>query len=126
VRVANKLACARHECLTLWPTACDDRSSCVKGLRGCEAGRRAADQWRAHALRARAALRASRGRAPGVGPALPKAGGHAAAQDLDALGTLPKLTHLSLLDNEVTKQPNYRRAAVLGLSAAARGRFGGS
>ncbi|KAK9835984.1 hypothetical protein WJX81_003873 [Elliptochloris bilobata] len=29
-------------------------------------------------------------------------------QDLDALGLLPKLTHLSLLDNEVTKQPNYR------------------
>ena len=32
------------------------------------------------------------------------------AQDLDALGSLPKLTHLSLLDNEVTKLPNYRRA----------------
>ena len=33
-------------------------------------------------------------------------------QDLDALGSLPKLTHLSLLDNEVTKQPSYRRAPV--------------
>ena len=33
-------------------------------------------------------------------------------QDLDALGSLPKLTHLSLLDNEVTKQPSYRRASV--------------
>ena len=34
----------------------------------------------------------------------------ARVQDLDALGSLPKLTHLSLLDNEVTKQPSYRRA----------------
>lgn len=29
-------------------------------------------------------------------------------QDLDPLSTLPKLQHLSLLDNPVTKQPNYR------------------
>ena len=29
-------------------------------------------------------------------------------QDLDPLSTLPKLRHLSLLDNPVTKQPNYR------------------
>ncbi len=32
-------------------------------------------------------------------------------QDLDALGSLPKLTHLSMLDNEVAKQPSYRRAS---------------
>ena len=29
-------------------------------------------------------------------------------QDLDPLSTLPKLQHLSLLDNPVTKQANYR------------------
>lgn len=29
-------------------------------------------------------------------------------QDLDNLATLPKLQNLSLLENEVTKQPNYR------------------
>lgn len=28
--------------------------------------------------------------------------------DLDALATLPKLTHLSCLDNDVTKKPLYR------------------
>lgn len=30
------------------------------------------------------------------------------AQDLDSLSTLPRLKYLSLLDNPVTKQPNYR------------------
>ena len=30
------------------------------------------------------------------------------AQDLDPLSTLPKLQHLSLLDNDVTKVQNYR------------------
>lgn len=33
---------------------------------------------------------------------------HGILQDLDPLSTLPKLQHLSLLDNPVTKQPNYR------------------
>ncbi|KAL3135814.1 hypothetical protein ABBQ32_007376 [Trebouxia sp. C0010 RCD-2024] len=32
----------------------------------------------------------------------------ASLADLDPLSTLPKLQHLSLLDNPVTKQPNYR------------------
>lgn len=44
--------------------------------------------------------------------------GRLRAQDLDALGTLPKLTHLSLLDNEVAKQPNYRRAECTSSPAA--------
>lgn len=29
-------------------------------------------------------------------------------QDLDPLGTLQHLTHLSLVENPVTKKPNYR------------------
>lgn len=37
-------------------------------------------------------------------------------QDLDPLWTLPRLTHLSLLDNQVSKEPGYRCA--LGLPAA--------
>jgi hypothetical protein len=75
-------------------------------------------------------VRGGSARQPGQGarrrPVPSQAGSRAVAQDLDALGTLPKLTHLSLLDNEVTKQPSYRRAAALGLSAAAWVRFGGS
>lgn len=34
--------------------------------------------------------------------------GGAAVQDLDALWTLPRLTHLSLLDNPVSKEHGYR------------------
>lgn len=33
-------------------------------------------------------------------------------QDLDSLSTLPRLRYLSLLDNPVTKQPNYRLYVV--------------
>jgi U2 small nuclear ribonucleoprotein A' len=33
-------------------------------------------------------------------------------QDLDSLSTLPRLKYLSLLDNPVTKQPNYRLYVV--------------
>ena len=37
---------------------------------------------------------------------------HLVLQDLDSLSTLPRLKYLSLLDNPVTKQPNYRLYVV--------------